>query len=314
MSLSVARLFASLIPPELLPLTQGFSLPLGLSTRSRLEGQHSSPARGQSAEFFEHRSYEPGDELRRIDWRATAKGTRTLVRFGQREEPTPLTIILDHHRGMQCGPGTPSEKWTWARGIAALLAYCALREEDPVSIVLDSDDRSIPTRRSLELQGLAQRLALPPTAESSHLPTTVEALNARPSPPARVVCISDWLDLSTPTQAHEPLATQLFASLEQLAHRGSTIWALELLHQQELDFDFGTQDQSLCFVDPNGRRPSQVGDPQVLRESYLNALQEHRSWMAALAQQSAVRWCPMRSDAPWANQLRTQMQPFPGGA
>lgn len=313
MSLSVARIFASLIPPQLLPLMHGFSLPSGPHVHSRQEGQHPSPTRGQSAEFFEHRSYEQGDELRRIDWRASAKGSRTLVRFGQREAPKPLTIILDHHQGMDCGPGDPSEKWIWARGLAALLAFCALRDEDPVALMLDTEDRSIPTRRSVELQGLAQRLSSPPGAQASHLAQTLKVLAARPSPPARVICISDWLDLSNSSQEHDLVARQVFSSLESLARRGSQIWALELLHQQELDFSFGTQDTSLCFVDPNGRRPSQVGDPEALRASYLAALTEHRAWMAATAQQSGVRWCPMRSDAPWATQLRAQLLPFQGG-
>lgn len=313
MSLASAQYLLPFVPPALSPLLKDLVLPGGPDPRNPSQGPHPSPRRGQSVEFFEHRGYVQGDEVRHIDWRASAKGQRTLVRFGEQERRLPLYIILDSHAGMAYGLQNPPERWSWARGIAALLAYCALRDGDPVTLITSTVSRPRPSLRRDDIAGMAKGLSITPQSDASHLGPTLSAVAAQRPAPSRFFCISDWLDVSTPEQSHHQAQTALFEQIHMLSHQGHRLWGLELLHHDELEFSFKESDNSLCFVDPKGRRPSLIGDPETLREPYLLALQNHRSALAKLANDARLRWCPMRSDVPWSTQLRDHLMGSPKG-
>ncbi|GBD37286.1 hypothetical protein HRbin36_02417 [bacterium HR36] len=90
--------------------------PLGQSDR------HLASAAGSSLEFREHREYLPGDDLRYLDWSATARSDRLLVKVFEQELHPYLELILDGSRSMDV-PG--SEKGRAALGLAALLAAAA---------------------------------------------------------------------------------------------------------------------------------------------------------------------------------------------
>lgn len=307
MSQALAQGLLELIPPELSPLLERFQVPGTPWSARRSSGQHRSPIRGQSVEFFEHRDYSHGDDPRRIDWRASAKGDRTLVRFGEREQKIPVYIFLDNHAGMAYGEKDPPQRWSWARGVAALLAHSALGQGDPVSLVMSPQDLGPASTRGSHIARLCHRLAEPPTASSSQLRPCLQAWSKVAQARGRVFFISDWLDLSDAAQDHDQAAQALFHMIQELPPRGHTTWGLELLHHDELELRFSTKADAISFIDPTARRPSQIGDPDAMREPYLRALDEHRRALAQRATQAQMHWCPMRSDQPWANALHAQL-------
>src|SRR6516162_7852111 len=94
-------------------------------------GRRRSPMAGSSMEFADYRRYAPGDDFRRIDWRAYARLERIFLRVFEAEENLTVTILVDCSNSMQ--HGIPS-KASLASSITAALSYIALKCEDSVIV------------------------------------------------------------------------------------------------------------------------------------------------------------------------------------
>ncbi|MBE3559408.1 MAG: DUF58 domain-containing protein [Ktedonobacteraceae bacterium] len=94
-------------------------------------GRRRSPQAGSSMEFADYRRYAPGDDFRRIDWRAYARLERLFLRVFEAEENITVTLLIDCSDSM--GYGTPP-KIDLAIQLAAALAYVALKCEDSVVV------------------------------------------------------------------------------------------------------------------------------------------------------------------------------------
>jgi uncharacterized protein (DUF58 family) len=106
-------------------------------------GRRRSPLAGSSLEFADYRRYTPGDDFRRIDWRAYARLERLFLRVFEAEENIAVTILLDCSESMQYGSPT---KERLASSVAAALSYIALKCED--SVILGAlTDRLVSYRR-----------------------------------------------------------------------------------------------------------------------------------------------------------------------
>src|SRR5947209_6404625 len=108
---------------------------LALVTRKAIAtgrpGRRRSPLPGSSMEFADYRRYAPGDDFRRIDWRAYARLERLFLRVFEAEENLTVTILIDCSDSMQHGK---PPKALLATSLAAALAYIALKCEDRVII------------------------------------------------------------------------------------------------------------------------------------------------------------------------------------
>src|SRR5881275_1315139 len=94
-------------------------------------GRRRSPLAGASMEFADYRRYAPGDDFRRIDWRAYARLERLFLRVFEAEENLTVTLLIDCSDSMYSG--NPA-KASLAVGLAAALAYVALKCEDSVIV------------------------------------------------------------------------------------------------------------------------------------------------------------------------------------
>src|SRR5258708_22709179 len=108
---------------------------LALITRKAMAtgrpGRRRSPLAGSSMEFSDYRRYAPGDDFRRIDWRAYARLERLFLRVFEAEENITVTILIDCSTSMY--HGTPA-KSDLAITLAAALAYIAHKCEDSIII------------------------------------------------------------------------------------------------------------------------------------------------------------------------------------
>lgn len=107
-------------------------------------GRRRSPLPGSSMEFADFRRYAPGDDFRRIDWRAYARLERLFLRVFEAEENITVTVLVDCSDSMY--HGTP-QKAELAKSLAAALCYIALKCEDSV-IVGALTNRLIAHRRA----------------------------------------------------------------------------------------------------------------------------------------------------------------------
>jgi len=107
-------------------------------------GRRRSPLAGTSMEFADYRRYAPGDDFRRIDWRAYARLERLFLRVFEAEENITVTVLIDCSDSMYYGN---PQKSSLAISLAAALAYVALKCEDNV-IVGALTDRLAAYRRA----------------------------------------------------------------------------------------------------------------------------------------------------------------------
>lgn len=118
------------------------SLPLRAKylVESFLTGRHRSPIKGTAPEFAEYRSYQPGDDLRRIDWRLFGRFDRLSVKQFEDENQLRVTLALDVSASMRYAsrPGLLS-KSDFARTVLAAMTMLARRQHDAVGLALLGD-------------------------------------------------------------------------------------------------------------------------------------------------------------------------------
>jgi uncharacterized protein (DUF58 family) len=122
--------------------TRGFTLLPRQPVNSLLSGRHASRLRGRGLTFEELRGYRPGDDIRSIDWRATARLRKTHVRVYSEERERPVLLVVDQRASMFFGSARTT-KATAAAELAALGAWRALEVGDRVGAVIFGDDETV---------------------------------------------------------------------------------------------------------------------------------------------------------------------------
>ena len=175
-----------------------------------MSGLHRSPRKGFSVEFAEFRPYQPGDDLRYIDWKIAARSDRWVVKQYEEETNLRASVVLDVSRSMAWSGaeldalGGRAEdavaprltKLAYAERLTAALCLLLLRQRDAVGLVrFDSDIRSaIPPRaRSGQWRRILAALAEPGTGQASSAPAALEQAARLISRRGMIVLISDLL-------------------------------------------------------------------------------------------------------------------------
>jgi len=122
--------------------TRGFTLLPRQPVHSLLSGRHASRLRGRGLTFEELRDYRPGDDIRSMDWRATARLRKPHVRVYSEERERPVLLVVDQRATMFFGSARTT-KATAAAELAALGAWRTLEVGDRVGAVIFGDDERV---------------------------------------------------------------------------------------------------------------------------------------------------------------------------
>ena len=141
------------------------SLPLiSNSVKAQLAGGHLSAFRGRGMEYHESRPYQPGDDIRAIDWRVTARSGRTHTKVYREERERPVLLWLDLTRSMFFGTQT-CFKSVLASKLAALLAWSSVQHGDRLGYLFFSEQQHVEIRpargKHTALQFIQQLVAHP---------------------------------------------------------------------------------------------------------------------------------------------------------
>lgn len=121
-----------LLTPLDLAKLRNLRLRLGaVRAEGQLSGRHRGAVRGFSQEFAQHRSYNPGDELRFLDWKVYARRDRYFVREFQEEKSLQTVLLVDGSGSMGFGA-----KWGYACRLAEAFAYLILSQGDSAGLIL----------------------------------------------------------------------------------------------------------------------------------------------------------------------------------
>jgi uncharacterized protein (DUF58 family) len=251
------------IDPKVLIKIQNLELVARTVVEGFVQGLHRSPYTGFSVDFASYRSYQPGDEIRRIDWNVFARSDRLYIKLYEGETNTRVLVMLDISGSMNYGSGD-IKKIDYARILAACLTYFAHHQRDGVGLLtFDTDIRAhVPSsrRRGQLLTILSEIDRIQPSQQTEFrkpLRFLAEYLTRR----GLIVLISDLYD--------EP--DNIIAGLKALRAKGNDIIIFHIMDNFELTFPFEDMAQ---FEDMETKRKLHV-IPEYLRKQYLTILNDH---------------------------------------
>lgn len=191
-------------------------------------GLHHSPNVGLSVDFAEHRSYMPGDDIRRIDWRLFGRTDRFHVKEFEADTNTDAIILLDISRSMDYGSGSVT-KLDYARYLAACLAYLARRQRDRVGLItFDSEVRNVVPPSAKHLPAVLHAIERIGPGGSGDLERPLSSIAESIRRRSILILISDLYD--------EP--ERVAVAVRKLQGRGSDLIVLHVLDSAELEFPF----------------------------------------------------------------------------
>src|SRR2546425_11444640 len=126
---------ARFLDPEVLARIGSLELLARAVVEGFMSGLHRSPFTGFSTEFTEYRQYNPGDDLRYLDWRLLARTDRYFIKKYRADTNTQCHLLIDTSASMRYAQAGRVSKLTYAKFLAASLAYLLNRQQDAVGLV-----------------------------------------------------------------------------------------------------------------------------------------------------------------------------------
>src|SRR6266853_782469 len=189
-----------MIPPEILKKNRQMEIRTNRLVSETLAGQYHSGFKGQGMNFDEVREYQPGDEVRTIDWNVTARMNHPFVKKFVEERELTLMLMVDVSGSGLFGSSEQSKR-ELAAEIASVLAFSAIRNNDKVGLILFSDEveKFIPPRKGRRhvLRVIREILFFEPRRRGTDLNAALEFLMHVTRHRAIAVVLSDFLGPSS---------------------------------------------------------------------------------------------------------------------
>jgi uncharacterized protein (DUF58 family) len=269
---------------------RALELSVGRRVDGLLAGDYRSAFAGVGSELWQVRPYEPGDDVRRIEWNVTARTGITHVRVELAERVLVTWLVLDASASMAFGTGD-RRKADVAEGVAVAVGYAATRRGNRLGTIAFGAEASVERprqgRRAL-LEVLRLLRELPPGGSGS-LRGALELADRVTTQRALVIVVSDFRG---PPDWRPPLL--------RLAGR-HTVLAVEVRDPREQELaDVG----ELRLVDPESGRQLRVdtGDRR-LRERFAVAAAAERTNLQIGLASAGVAHVPLSTDGDWLRPL-----------
>ncbi len=266
----------SFLDTQVLSRLAGIPLFARRPMQGNVSGMHQSPHRGSSVEFAEYRKYVPGDDLRRMDWRAYGRSEKYFVKEFEADTNLRCCLVVDTSGSMDYG-SSEITKLEYARRIAGSIAYLAVAQGDAVGLSCVAD-------------GIVK--SLPPKRNPSHLRTLYDLLErAKPEGPTNLVPTLHELAETIRQRALIILVSDLFVDpfelrdcFQHLQFRRHDLAVFHLYDPLELSFDLRRPTR---FLDMEGGN-SIFCEPNEIADRYHRALEEYRTEIKRLTVEAAV--------------------------
>ncbi len=302
------------IPPETLRTLRSSSRLINLSVLNALptvalrarylvenafKGQHRSLLKGTSPEFADYRSYQVGDDLKRLDWRLYARSDRLAIKRyeDENQQATCLAIDLSGSLRYRSRPDLPT-KLDLARTLLAALALLVRRQQDSLGLALlgDVSNREsdgildfLPIRSSpAHHRALLARLESPPEPESLSLIRSLRRLATLLPRGSRIILVSDFYEDPDP----------LSAVLREYQAQRLELIGIQVLDPTEITF---SMDDNGLFADLETGATLPVNS-RAARAAYLQRFARFQNDLAEIFRETQARWITLRTDE----------SPFPG--
>ncbi len=212
---------------ELRQLISRFTIAPQHRVESPIRAANPSAHRDVGTEFQQYRSFQPGDDLRRVDWRAFGRSDRFLVREAEREGRLTIVFVLDLSGSMSMQDSNGQSRYEYACELVGALAWLANEQRHDLMLLGLGGGRPLVVPAGFGQTQVERVLrVLSQAAPEGPSPTSVEVHNALEQIPARsaLFVLSDFLSTDEQTPA----------SLVKLASRSFSMTSVQILLNQEL--------------------------------------------------------------------------------
>lgn len=261
-----------------------------------LAGVHRSPFRGFSVEFTEHRAYQPGDELRYLDWKILARSDRLFVKQFEEETNLRAMILVDASRSMawRGAPGRLTKR-AYADRLAAALALILLRQRDATGLITFDDvvRAVVPARvKAGQWTRVVRGLLDTPDGHGTAAHAALEQVTSLLARRGLVVLVSDLL-------LDRDLA---LTALRYLRHRGHQVVVFHLMDRGEAELAEGGPPE-VRFRDPESDA-SVVVKPRELARAYGAAVRGAIAAWRTACRRHGIAYHHVLTDMPFGLALR----------
>jgi len=242
-----------------------------------LSGVHKSRAKGFSVEFEEHREYAPGDEIRRIDWKAFGKFDRYFIKEYEDETNLRAYLLLDGSASMNYASDSIT-KFDYGCTLTASLAYLILKQQDAAGVVTFSNriESFVPPRAKRDyLMQILHALENRGPAGETNVGKILDELAGQIKRRGLIILVSDLLD--------EP--EQVLKGLRQFRFKGNDVIVFHLLDPAEMELPF---EGNILFEDLEAANLEVIADPRVIRATYQQVVQEFITEMRKQCHDNAI--------------------------
>ena len=227
-----------MIPREILKKIRQIEIRTNRLVTESLGGQYHSVFKGQGMNFEEVREYQPGDEVRSIDWNVTARMNHPFVKKFVEERELTLMLIVDVSGSGLFGSATQSKR-ELAAEIASVLAFSAIRNSDKVGLILFSEqiEKYIPPRKGRRhvLRVIREVLFFEPTQRGTDIDGALKFLLRVTPHRAIAVLISDFLATRPADSAPEGWPFGVTATMLRQANRKHDLVAVQIADRHETE-------------------------------------------------------------------------------
>ncbi|PUZ20715.1 DUF58 domain-containing protein [Chitinophaga costaii] len=257
-----------------------------------MTGINKSASKGTGLEFSQYRSYQPGDDLRWLDWKMYGRSDRYYIRESEVETSISVRFIVDASQSMEHNDNGYT-KMDYARHLCAALGYLAHKQGDAIGLygLTEKGVHVLATRRDAQhLQRFYYQLENLQPGGQFTAPGYYKNIFATTSHKELVIIVTDFYE-------REGEIGQLLKELSAYRHE---IILFQVMGRNELELDYG-QYSSLQDLETGETVNIHAGQ---VRGLYLERL---KTWLAAIRQQmleQGISYRLLRMDAPMDQALR----------
>ncbi|MBU1038473.1 MAG: DUF58 domain-containing protein [Candidatus Omnitrophica bacterium] len=204
-----------MLPKEVIQKIRRIQVTTSRLVTDFLSGNYESVFKGRGMEFDEVREYQPGDEIRSIDWNVTARMGHPFIKKFIEERQLTVMILLDASASSYFGT-SKRLKSELAAEISAVLAFAAVKHNDRVGLIIFTDriEKFIPPRKGQQhvLRVIREALYFKPKGKGTNIEDALKYLDSVTTRRAVTFIISDFFDkdfkkpLSVANKRHDCIA------------------------------------------------------------------------------------------------------------
>ena len=274
--------------PKALAALEGLDLKARYVMEGFLNGLHDSPFHGFSVEFSDYREYQPGDDLKRVDWRLLGRSDKLYVKRYMQETNVRFYLVCDTSASMLYqGADAWGSKLDCARILSAALTWFLLKQNDAAGLISLSGSESAPgfirpSQRASQLGLLLHHLEELEGCGGACLSRLLAHTSRLVTQRSVILFFSDFLEPSD----------EVANGLKQLRFHGHEVILFQVLDKDEIEFPF---EEARLFEDlETGLR--RAISPSMVREKYLERFGAFMKAHRDLFQSLEMPHCVVRTD------------------